>query len=130
MLGPYIKSRGSRATEMSANADLITVETYVYFGLFGGPPPPPPEWVFDEQTGPILLSSYPLTHNYVQSDKKFLSLNPKYEFFFTFFHIWGSWGGGGLLRRTQVNENFRAVRPHNRAEICTTREQNNHQFFI
>ena len=29
MLGPYIKSRGSRGTEMSANADLITVETYV-----------------------------------------------------------------------------------------------------
>ena len=54
MLGPYIKSRG---TKMSANEDLITVETYVqgkefenqffiygpkckkklYFGLFGGP---------------------------------------------------------------------------------------------
>ena len=51
MLGPYIKSRGSRGTKMSANADLITVDTYVqpgetiwkpvfqkyvYFGLFGG----------------------------------------------------------------------------------------------
>ena len=23
------------------------------------------EWVFDDQTGPILLSSYRLTHNYV-----------------------------------------------------------------
>ena len=30
MLGPYIKFRGSRGTEMSANADLITVETYIY----------------------------------------------------------------------------------------------------
>ena len=28
---------------------------YVYFGLFGGP----------DYTGPILLSSYPLTHIYV-----------------------------------------------------------------
>ena len=27
MLGPYIKSRGNRGTKMSANADLITVET-------------------------------------------------------------------------------------------------------
>ena len=31
-LGPYIKSRGSRGTEMSANADHITVETYVQQG--------------------------------------------------------------------------------------------------
>ena len=29
MLGPYIKSRGTRGTEMSANAALITMETYV-----------------------------------------------------------------------------------------------------
>ena len=43
--------------------------------------------VFNDQTGPILLSSYPLTHIYIvctcqirkQSDKKFLSLNPKYD---------------------------------------------------
>ena len=32
MLGPYIKSRGTRATEMSANAALITMETYVQQG--------------------------------------------------------------------------------------------------
>ena len=32
MLGPYIKSRGTRGTNMSANADLITVETYVQQG--------------------------------------------------------------------------------------------------
>ena len=31
-MGPYIKSRGSRGTEISANADLITVETYVQQG--------------------------------------------------------------------------------------------------
>ena len=30
MLGPYIKSRGIRDTEMSANAALITMETYVH----------------------------------------------------------------------------------------------------
>ena len=82
MLGPYIKSRGTRGTKMSAKADLITVETYVqqgetiwkpffnlwakiykkciFWGHFGGP-----ERVFNDQTGPILLSSYPLTHIYV-----------------------------------------------------------------
>ena len=30
MLDPYIKSRGIRVTEMSANAALITMETYVH----------------------------------------------------------------------------------------------------
>ena len=67
MWGPYIKSRG---TKMSAKADLITVETYVqqgqtiwkpfFLGYCGGP-----EGVFNDQTKPILLSSYPLTHIYV-----------------------------------------------------------------
>ena len=82
MLGPYIKSRGIRGTEMSANAALITMETYVQqgetiwkpvshtwakmflkmyiFGYLGGP-----EGVFNDQTGAILLSSYPLTQIYV-----------------------------------------------------------------
>ena len=32
MLGPCIKSRGTRGTEMSANANLITMETYVQQG--------------------------------------------------------------------------------------------------
>ena len=32
MLGPYIKSRGIRGTEMWANAALITMETYVQQG--------------------------------------------------------------------------------------------------
>ena len=32
MLGPYIKSRGTGGTKMSANADLITVETCVQQG--------------------------------------------------------------------------------------------------
>ena len=76
MLGPYIKSRGARGTKMSANADLIPVETltrgnnlktiFSFMGqnvkmcIFGGP-----EGVFNDQTKPILLSSYPLTHIYV-----------------------------------------------------------------
>ena len=82
MLGPYIKSRGTRGTKMSANADLITVETYVQqgetiwkpffhlwakmlkkmyiLGVFWGP------WgVFNDQIKPIFLSSYPLTYIYV-----------------------------------------------------------------
>ena len=32
-------------------------------------------------------------------------------------------GPGGALRRTQVNENYRAVRPHNRADKFITREK-------
>ena len=31
-------------------------------------------------------------------------------------------GPGGALRRTQENENFRALRPHNRADKFITRE--------
>ena len=29
-MGPYIKSRGTGGTKMSANAEIITVETYMY----------------------------------------------------------------------------------------------------
>ena len=32
MLGPYIKSRDTRGTEMSSNAALITMETYAQQG--------------------------------------------------------------------------------------------------
>ena len=32
MLGPYIKSRGTGGTKISANADFIRVETYVQQG--------------------------------------------------------------------------------------------------
>ena len=81
MFGPYIKSRGTRGTEMSSNAALITMETYVQqgetiwkpvfhrsqnvkkmyiLGYLGGP-----EGVFNYQTEPILLSSYPLTYIHV-----------------------------------------------------------------
>ena len=85
MLGPYIKSRVTRAIEMSSNAALITMETnvqqgeqfenqfFIYepkckkkiyiLGYLGGL-----EGVFNDQTGHILLSSYPLTHIYVQGN--------------------------------------------------------------
>ena len=99
----------------------------IFWGYFGGP-----EGVFNDQTRPILLSSYPLTHICTyeigkQSDKKFLSLTPKYEKIILFSYLGGP---GGALRQTQVNENFRADRPHSRADKCITREKNNHQFFI
>ena len=59
----------------------------------------------------------------------FLCLNPKYEEKKYFFSYLG--GPGGALPRTQVNENFRAVRPqYNRAEKFITREKNIRQFFI
>ena len=48
----------------------------------------------------------------------------------TFFSYLGGPGGGGGLRPTQVNENVRAVRPHNRADKCIIRAKNNHRFFI
>ena len=79
MLGPYIKSRGTRGTENVSkcsphhNGDICTrgnnlktsfshrsqnVKKKVYIlGCFGGP-----EGVFNDRTLPILLSSYPLTH--------------------------------------------------------------------
>ena len=65
-----------------------------------------------------------------QSDKIFLSLNPIYEKIYFFSYLGGPGGPLSCLCRTQVNENFRAVRPHHRADICITREKNNCQFFI
>ena len=151
MLGPYIKSRGTRATEMSSkcsphhNGDICTtrgnnlktsfsdtsqnVQINVYFGLFRGPLGGLQwsDWAY--------LAFQPPSHPYPctcqirkQSDQKFLSLNPKYEKNIYFFSYLG--GPGGPLCQTQVNENFRAVRPYHRADICITRGKNNCQFFI
>ena len=80
MVGFYIKFGGIVCIKMSAEADFITLETYVQQGktlttsfsymsqnmntnvdfvLFRGP------WgTFNDHTGPILLSRYPLTHSY------------------------------------------------------------------
>ena len=46
------------------------------------------------------------------------------------FFIFGGPGGGGGLRRSQVNEYCSAVKPHYRADKFITRENNNNQFFI
>ena len=66
-----------------------------------------------------------------QSDKTFLSLNPKYEKIILFFHIWGGPGGGGgpyvEPRWTKITEQ---LSPHNRADKFIKWEKNNHQFFI
>ena len=107
------------------------VKKNVYFGIFRGP------WGGLQWSDWAYLAFQLSSHPYLctcqirkQSDKKFLSLNfkPKIWKNILFFHIWG--GPGGPLCRNQVNENFRAVRPHHRADICITREKNNCQFFI
>ena len=60
--------------------------------------------------------------------KEIFKFKPKIWKNIYFFSYLG--GPGGPLHRTQVNEIFRAASPHNRADICITREKNNHQFFI
>ena len=67
-------------------------------GYLGGP-----EGVFNYQAGPIIWTQ---------------NMNKIY-FFFIFG---GSWGP---LCRTQVNENFKAVRPHHRADICILNKRKN-----
>ena len=119
MLGPYIESRGTRATEVPSNAALITMETdvqqgetiwktvfhnvpkcfFLYIlGYLGGP-----EGVFNYQTGPILLSSCTCQIR-KQSDKKVLSLNPKYEKNIYFFSYLG--GPGGALMSNPGERKF------------------------
>ena len=78
----------------------------IYFGLYRGP-----EGVFNDQTGPILLSSYTLIDIYgpcqirKQSDKKFLSLNPKYDKnILKFFSYLG--GPGGALMSNPGERKF------------------------
>ena len=109
MLGPYIKSRGTRGTKMSANADLITVETYVQQGETFMGQNVKKNYILGALRGSsdwaylaFQLSSHPYLCTCEirkQSDKKFLSLNPKYEKKLNFFHIWGVLGGGGALPR-------------------------------
>ena len=101
----------------------------LYFGLFRGP------WGGLQWSDWAYLAFQLSSHPYPctcqirkQSDKKFLSLNPRYEKNILFFSYLG--GPGEPLRRTEVNEHFRAVRPHHIADICITRETNNRHFFI
>ena len=60
--------------------------------------------------------------------KDIIKFKPKIWKKLYFFSYLG--GPGGALRRTQENENFRALRLHNRADKFITREKNNHRFFI
>ena len=150
MLGPYIKSRGSKCTKMSANADLITVETYVQQGetilkpVFHIRAKMWKIWIFWAIWGVLRgcsmirlgLSCFPAILSpismYMSNKeviwKEILKFKPKIWKKYTFFSYLG--GPGEPLRQTQVNKNFRAVRPHHRTDICITREKNNHQFFI
>ena len=123
MLGPYIKSRGTRGTTMSANADLITVETYVQpgktienqFFIYG--PKCKQNCIFlgiwEALGGPSMNRqgrAYPAfqlsSHPYLctceirkQSDKNFIKFKSKiWNKISYFFHIWGDLGGpGGAL---------------------------------
>ena len=104
------------------------VKKYIYFGLFRGP------WGGLQWSDWAYLTFQLSSHPYLctcqirkQLDKKFLCLNPEYEKNKRFFYIWGF---GFFLCRTQVNENFRAARPHNRADIRITREKITASFFI
>ena len=139
MLGPYIKSRGIRATKMSANAALITMETSVQQGETIWKP------VFHTQAKMLKnmgylyikygalrgssmirlgLSCFPAILSPISmymSNKETIwseifKFKPKIWKKYTFF--------------SYLNEYFREVRPHHRADICITREKNNCQFFI
>ena len=113
MLGPYIKSRGTRGTKMSANADLITVETYVqqgetiwkpffhlwakmlkkniFWGYFGGP-----EGVFNDQTKVLKCHEDRITlDTYVQQGKTMDNKFYIYVKTLTSLAKWGPGRGGG-----------------------------------
>ena len=95
----------------------------VYFGLFRGPGGGLQwsDWAYLA----FQLSSHPYLCTCQirkQSDKKFVSLNPKYEKIYFFSYLRGSWGA---LMSNPGERKF-----HHRADICITREKNNCQFFI
>ena len=125
-MGPYIKSRGTKGTKMSANVDLVICTTRgnnlkTSFSFMSQNVKKMFILGFNDQINWAYLAFQLSSHPYLctcelrkQYDKKFLSLNPKY--------IWGG-GPGGTLRRTQVNENFRAVRLHNSADKFITRKK-------
>ena len=101
----------------------------IYFGLFGGP------WGGLQWLDWAYLAFQLSSHPYLcscqirkQSDKKFLSLNQKYEKNIVFCSYLG--GPGGPLCRPQAYQIFRAVRPYHRADKLITTEKNNHPFFI
>ena len=103
MLGPYIKFRSTRGTEMSANVNKgkqfenqffiygPKCKQNVYFGLFGGGGGPEGSSIIRLGLA-FQLSSHPYQYTCQirkQYDKKYLCLNPKYEKR-SFVHIWVS----------------------------------------
>ena len=150
MLGPYIKSMDTRATEMSSNAALITMETYEQQGetiwkpVFHIRAKMLKKKIFWAIYGVLRgysmirlgLSCFPAILSpismYISNKETIWSeifkFKPKIWKNIFFFSYLG--GPGGPLCRTQVNKNFRAVRPHHRADICITRGKNNDPLFI
>ena len=134
---------------MSANADLITVETYVHKGkqlktslsyldqnvYFLA--------IWGAQGGggghsmirlslswspaiisPISMYMWNKDSNLKRTSKiKIQNMKNIY-----IFYIFGGGVLGGALHQTQGYQIFRAVRPHHRADKCITRKKNNRQF--
>ena len=76
------------------------------------------------------LSSHPYLCTCVirkQSDKKFLSLNPKYEKNYTFFIFGGSWGG---LTSNPGERKFQGSKISSQSRHMYNKGKNNQQFFI
>ena len=99
----------------------------VYFGLFRGP------WRglqwSDWAYLAFQLSSHPYLCTYQirkQSEKKFLSLNPKYENNLYFFHIWGYWGA---LMSNPGERKFHGSKNSSQSRHMYNKGKNNHQFF-
>ena len=136
MLGPYIKSRGSRGTAMSANTDLNTVETYGQQGkqfenqffIYG--PKCKKIRIFWDISGAlrgcllIRLGLYLCTCQIrKQSDKKFLSLNPKYEKINFFSYL-------RALTSNPGERKYQGSKTSSQSRHMYRGKTNNHQFFI
>ena len=88
---------------------------------------------YNNQTGPILLSSYISSYPYLctcqirkQSDKEFLSLNPKYEFLYFFVIFGGSWGD---LTSNPGERIFQGSKTSAQSRHMFNKEKHNHLFF-
>ena len=149
MLGPYLKSRCTRGTEISANTELITVETYVQQGetiwnhFFIYWPKCTKKCIFWAIWGPwgdlqwsdwaclaFQLSSHPylcICQIRKQSDKKILGLNPKYEKNILFFIFGGSWGA---LTSNPGARKFQGSKTSSQNRHMYNKGKNNSQFFI
>ena len=132
MLGPYIQSRGTEGTKMSANADLITVEIYVqqgktienqffiyrpkcfYFWLFEGPWGGGGGLQWSDWT---YLAFQLSSHPYLCTCEIRKHSENKYEF----FHIWGFTLNPGL-------SNFQGSKTSSQSRQIYNKGKNNHRF--